>query len=287
MSTRFERRRAEKYRRLRENYYVSHFLSILHNSVVVENLPNDLPKRYLLGVLFRKGSIGYFGDQKGNGLYLPQSGTGVSVYGLPTQRILTAYNGKILTKRADDVVVLRINDLSLPVLPFLRSQAVLLADLDTAITQNLESIRTMTFAKCKDEKTLFSIKQAWDANRCGATVAFVAEDGIDSAFSVLDTGAQYLIDRLLEDRARVMQDTLQSIGVATTVNKTERVQSIEVQASNMYAYTNLQTIIDTFNYDAEIGGLPIRLRMNEATSALLVQNAQNAQEETNGNAERD
>lgn len=286
MSTRSERRVAEKYRKTRENYYVSHFLSILHNSVNVKNLPNNLPKRYLLGVLFRKGKIGYYGNSDGSGLYLPAAGTGVDVYGLPTHYILTGYNGKVITKQAKDVVIMRINDLSLPVLPYLKIQSSLLANIDTAINQNLDAIRTMTFAKCRDQKTLLSIKNAWDANRMGATVAFIAEDGIEQSFVTLDTGAQYLLDRLLQDRSRVMQDTLQSIGVATTVNKNERVQSIEVQASNMYAYSNLQTIVDTFNYDAEIGGLPIRLEKNEATSALLEQNAQDAQEVSNSNAER-
>ena len=53
------------------------------------------------------------------------------------------------------------------------------------------------------------------------------------------------------------------LGVATAnTEKRERVQCIEVLASQNFANDFINCCIDTFNYDAKIGNNPLRLKGN-------------------------
>ena len=53
------------------------------------------------------------------------------------------------------------------------------------------------------------------------------------------------------------------IGVSTAnTDKRERVQGVEVRASQGFAKDMLNTLVETFNYDAEQGGIEIRLKAN-------------------------
>lgn len=58
---------------------------------------------------------------------------------------------------------------------------------------------------------------------------------------------------------------MQAIGLSVAnTDKRERVQTSEILASQLYTKDCIQTLIDTFNYDAEVGGLSIRLKGNTA-----------------------
>ena len=67
-TSRQARREAERERNQAASEYVDWFLSIFHNSVTFDNLPDDLPKRYLLRKLVTNGKIAF---DKETGLYLP------------------------------------------------------------------------------------------------------------------------------------------------------------------------------------------------------------------------
>ena len=84
------------------------------------------------------------------------------------------------------------------------------------------------------------------------------------------TGAEYLVDKLQEARKIVLNETLSTIGISVAnTDKKERVQSVEVLASQGYAMDCLSTLVDTFNYDAEQGGIPDRLSANTSLSETV------------------
>ena len=62
--------------------------------------------------------------------------------------------------------------------------------------------------------------------------------------------------------------------------KKERVQSAEVEASNFYTIDAINTLIDTFNYDAEYGGVDIKLVPNTIITSVLDENIEEATGET-------
>ena len=53
------------------------------------------------------------------------------------------------------------------------------------------------------------------------------------------------------------------------IDKRERVQNEEIRASQGYALDSLNALIETFNHDAKIGGLKIRLK---GRTSLYLQN---------------
>ena len=244
------------------NYYVSNFCLLFNNSVEVVN-GEDLPKRYLLKVLRNRGAIAYDKQQK---IYLPFTEIGIDLYGLPTQYQLIAYNGVTLMRSPNEVVILRANDLQYPMIEYFNQQAGKIVDIDMAIEQNIEAIKTMSIISVRDTAELLSLANYEYARRLGASVVY-KEKGVENTVKVENTNAQYLVDKLLEARKEVINETLASIGIAVAnTDKRERVQGLEVMASQGYAQDKLNTLVDTFNYDAEIGGLKIRLKANTTLS---------------------
>ena len=258
-NTKKEYRKAQNKRASYKNNYVSLFTELFHNSVEVEN--SDIPKRYLLRTLLHKGGIAY---DKETGLYLPYDGVGVDVYGLPTEYNLIGWNGYFVTRKVDEVVILRANDIKYPIYQYFLQQAERVTDLDMAIDQNLESIKTMTIAYVEDNKQLLSLMNMAENRRIGSTIVFENKKAaVGSGFKCESTGAQYLVDKLLEARRQILDETFSRIGISVAnTDKRERVQGMEVMASQGLAKDSISTLIDTFNYDAEFGGLPIRLKAN-------------------------
>lgn len=266
--TKKELKEALKTRLKYENDYRSLFSMLYHNAVEVEDLPEDLPKRYLLRVLKNRGGIAY---DKITKLYLPYSKVGIDVYGLPKQYILVGYDGYVITRDAKDVVILRANDNEYSLDEYIENQVKKIVDYDIAIEQNLEAIKTMSVAQVADLAQLNSLVNFTSAKRIGATIVYVNKSAFTgSDIKVQQTGAQYLIDKLRQDRKECMNETLSTIGInVANVDKRERVQDAEIRASQGFALDCINTLVQTFNHDAEIGGLKIRLK---AKTSLVIQN---------------
>ena len=105
-NSREARRDAERKRKLYFDNYMADFCSLFHSAVEIENLPLDLPKRYLLKILLTKGGIAYDKQTK---LFLPFVEKGIDVYGLPISYTLIGFNGLNFTRNPEEVVILRAN----------------------------------------------------------------------------------------------------------------------------------------------------------------------------------
>ena len=282
------RKQAEGRRQSIIDVYEKDFRALFHNSVIVENLPNDLPKRYLLRTLLNKGGIAY---DKQTGLYLPFVYSGIDAYGEPTAYNLIGMNGLTLWRKVDEVVILRANDVMFPTMNYIDVQIDKLVEFDMTILQNLDAVKTMTIMEVKDRDTLLTLGNVAETRQIGATLAVVnSSANLGETLNASSTGAQYLVDKLLQDREKVLNETYQHLGISTSnTDKAERVQSIEVTASQGKAIEHISTLIDTFNHDAEIGGLSIRLKANtslieDRELAIKEQEQENKKEVTN-NAE--
>lgn len=282
------RKQAEGRRQSIIDVYEKDFRALFHNSVIVENLPNDLPKRYLLRTLLNKGGIAY---DKQTGLYLPFVYSGIDAYGEPTAYNLIGMNGLALWRKVDEVVILRANDVMFPTMNYIDVQIDKLVEFDMTILQNLDAVKTMTIMEVKDRDTLLTLGNVAETRQIGATLAVVnSSANLGETLNASSTGAQYLVDKLLQDREKVLNETYQHLGISTSnTDKAERVQSIEVTASQGKAIEHISTLIDTFNHDAEIGGLSIRLKANtslieDRELAIKEQEQENEKEVTN-NAE--
>lgn len=211
--------------------------------------------------LLRRGSIAY--DRKTD-TYLRYVGVGVDLYGLPTEYEVYGFNGFVARRYPDDVVILRINDLSNPILPYLQIQCAKLVEFDMAIEQNLEAVKTMTIAEVADDKQALTLKNMANARRVGATVIYTNKKAtMGNAINVQNTGAQYLVNEMLRDKQVIKNEILTNLGIpVANTDKRERVQGLEITASIGETSAAIFTCVDTFNYDAEVGGLPIRMKAN-------------------------
>ena len=252
---------AIKKRNAYANDYRSLCSALFHNSVIVEDLPSDLPKRYLLRVLLNRGGLAY---DKITKVFLPFVKKGIDIYGLPTGYTLIGYNGYVVERKPEEVVILRANDLEYPISVYLENQIEKIVDYDIAIEQNLEAIKTMTLVEVPDQASLLSIANIQNARRIGASYIFVNKKAMSQIeYKVNSTGAQYLVDKLREDRRHCLNETLSTLGInVANVDKRERVQGEEIRASQGFALDCLSTLVETFNHDAEIGGLKIRFKAN-------------------------
>lgn len=255
------RREAERKLADGAQQYFDYFIGLLHNSVKFKGL-DDTPKRYILKQLIAKGSIAY--DKK-TGLYLPYAGVGTDAYGLPTKYRLWSFNGKYnLYRKPKDVVVLRVNDQSTPLDSFLIQQSELLADLDSFIRQNLDACRTMTIVEVEDPSQNLSAINEANSRRVGASLIIRNKNAMKgTSINSTATGAQYLVNLAQQSRMEVLNETLQRIGISTAnTAKRERVQGTEVQAAQGMALDSIYVMCDTFNYDAEQGGIEVRMIPN-------------------------
>lgn len=267
-NTRQAVKEAQRKREIYLQNYLNDFAILFHNSVEVEDLPVDLPKRYLLTILYEKGGIAFDKQTK---LFLPFVEKGIDVYGLPTSYSLVGANGLVLDRLPEEVVILRANDLKFPIHDYICQQVKKLVEYDLAIEQNLEAIKTMTIAEVSDESSLLSLTNEFQAKRIGATIVYRNKNSMTgSELKVSETRAQFLVKDLLEARKNVLNETLSKIGInVANVDKRERVQGEEIRASQGYALDSINTLCDTFNHDSKLGNLSIRLK---AKTSLVIQN---------------
>ena len=265
-NSRSARREAIRQNRLYYTMYLRRFIAFAHNAVKFENL-GDTPKRYIMRTLINYGAIAY---DKETGLYLRFVPIGYDIYGLPQQYTLYGYNGYTVTRNPDEVVILRVNDIQEPIKPFLEIKAKRIVDYDLAILQNLEAIKTMTVYECSSDAQILSLVNQEESRRLGATVFFANKNAFgDTGIKASSTGAQYLVDKLQEAKQKELNEVYAALGTAVAnTDKRERVQSVEVNTSLSYAKDSLFLNCDTFNYDAEYGGLKIRMKPNTSLIEL-------------------
>lgn len=266
-NSRRERRSAIRNNNQLFELYLNRFVAFAHNSVQFKNL-DETPKRYIMRVLINNGAIAY---DKETGLYLRFVPIGYNIYGLPESYQLYGYNGFTIQRKPDEVVILRVNDIQQPIKPYLKVASERLVKFDNAIFQNLEAIRTMTVYECESDAQALSMVNQAESRRVGATVFFANKNAFTgSNLKVSSTNAQYLIDKLQEAKQKILNETYESLGMSVAnIDKRERVQSLEVMASNAYAKDSLLLNVDTFNYDAEYGGLNIRMIPNMSSIDLF------------------
>lgn len=264
-NSRNAKREALSQREKIKNEYLERLEMLYDNAVKLPKIPADLPKRYLLQILRENGGIAY---DKPTKLFLRFIGKEIDIYGLPKKYELYGYNGFIVERSPEEVVILRTSDNQYIIQDYFEMQAEKLADYDMAIAQNLEAVKTMTIVEVGDDATLLSLANEQSAKRIGATVVYRNKKAmVGNETKATNTGAQYLVDKLLQARKEIFNETLSAVGInVANVDKKERVQNNEIRASQGYGIDSIRTLIETFNYDAKFGGIDNIIEMQGNTS---------------------
>lgn len=246
--------------------YADDFANLACNSVVIENLPPDVPQDYIMQVLLTQGAIAWY---PATNTFYQVSGVGRNdVYGYPTRYNLIGGNGKSFHVPAASIVLIKANPLATPIYPLICRTSKMLAYIDTSIENNLIATQSTKILAVDDDSQVASVHAAYDNKRIGCPAVVTRKD-IADAMTSIDDSVPYIADKLFALRGAYRDELLQHLGVLTANReKRERVQSAEVNAAVGEVVDYIYTLIDTANRDAERGGAPFRMRLNASVEEL-------------------
>lgn len=231
-------------------------------------------EHYVKYGLFDGGAMGYDKVAK---KWASCYGEGLNEQGNPTSLIFVTANGKTWTRDAyyedkEDgaYLVKALPNATMTMSSLIKETTDFMTNCDIAMRQNLEACKTPFIVVCKDEDLRLSIEQAIQQKQQGQAVLVVSEqlgDGLKS----IDIGVNYLCDKFKEIRDEERNTLLNKIGIMTnSIEKRERVQSAEVNATIGQATDYIYLLIDTFNKQCETYGLDFEMVLNGSLEEIYV-----------------
>lgn len=239
------------------------FLNLLGNAIIVKNLPDDIPERWVKKLIFDNGEFAYYND-----MCLEIAGnSGYFIYDEPTRFELRAPNReKTFFVNREDMAWIGTNYLRKPITDFLDMQVNKIVELEISMLQNLLASRSPDILGVTDKSVILSIMQAMQQKYIGMPAIYLDAGGIDSeTVKQIKLSAEFNVDKYIALTQQIVTETLAHYGIlSATSDKKERVQVGELEATGDFAYDAIYSIIDYVNRDAEKQNCPIRLDFNGA-----------------------
>lgn len=143
---------------------------------------------------------------------------------------------------------------------------------DISIRQNLKATRTPFVAVVKDEDTMLSLLSAIEQKEEGKPAVVTSTD-ITEGLKGIAFDTPYIVDKVEQYRTIIRDRLLNKLGImSANINKRERVQVGEVNATVGQCVDYIYLWIDTFNAQMEQYGLPHRMSLNGALEDLYTEN---------------
>ena len=224
--------------------------------------------------LFDGGAMGY---DKVTKKWASCYGEGLNEQGNPTSLIFVTANGKTWTrvayyedKKDGAYLVKALPNATMTMSSLIKETTDFMTNCDVAMRQNLEACKTPFIVVCKDEDLRLSIEQAIQQKQQGQAVLVVSEQ-LGDGLKPIDIGVNYLCDKFKEIRDEERNTLLNKIGIMTnSIEKRERVQSAEVNATIGQATDYIYLLIDTFNKQCETYGLDFEMVLNGSLEEIYV-----------------
>lgn len=261
----------------------SEYLNLLLNAVKIidkgsgETLP-FVVETFVKRALFENGAAGY--DKITKQWYYVY-GEGLDDYGKPTTLVLVTANGKAFTRKAYydkdedgayEVLGLPIPNLSIGAI--IQETTDFMQNCDVAMRQNLEACKTPYIVVCRDENLRLSFDTALQQKQLGQAAIVVSEELGDGLKSI-NVNTPYLVDQFAKARDAERDTLLNKFGILTSnVNKRERVQSAEVNATLGQATDYIYLLIDTFNKQCESYAIPYEMQFNGSMEEIYLNDAE-------------
>jgi hypothetical protein len=200
-----------------------------------EGVPVEIDERFLELTLFNRGLSVFFHDDEYDkyfSLMGAPSGS-INMYQNPTSYIAYGTNGFRRNLSMFDCVPIWNNYLRRPDINAMRIYARRLADIDRTVDVNLYAQKTPILLVVPESMRLTA--QNLVKQYSGNEPVIMGNEGLfdPSAFTYLSPEAPYLVDKLLEAKMTVWSEVMTYFGIQNTnIQKSERVQSAEVNANN-------------------------------------------------------
>ena len=259
--------------------------NLLANAIKISNvdfIEETKIKKYLFD-----GCVGY--DKLRNKWYRVY-GTGINEDGNPTKLIFVTENGETFTRVASyerdtfGAYYIKATPLNFSFNKMIEETTSLMTECDISINQNIKATRTPFVAVLKDGDLKLSLEQAIEQAQNGKPAILVSTE-LGDAMTGIEMRTNYIADKLLQFKNDVRDRLLNKIGILTAnVDKKERVQVGEVNATLNQCTDYIYLLIDTFNRQMETYGLDFKMEFNGALEELYENNENN---ETNGDLNND
>lgn len=254
------------------------YFNLLMNAVKVVSAQGEASINYeeetfLKRGLFENGSMGY--DKITKKWYYVY-GLGLNDDGDPTELCFVTANGKTFTRPAyydnkdDGAYKVDALPINMSMSQMIKATTDFMINCEMAMTQNLEACKTPYIVVCKNENLRLSFETALQQKQTGQAVVVVSEE-LGDGLKAVDIGVTYLVDRFAEARDTERDTLLTKLGILTAnIDKKERVQSAEVNATLGQASDYIYMLIDNFNKQCDSYGLPYKMIFNGSMEEIYL-----------------
>lgn len=257
-------------RMLVRNTLYLEFKNLLMNAIEITNTDyND--EIVIKDCLIEDGCVGY---DKITNKWCNVYGAGVDERGNPTALNFVFKNGVSFTRKAyyddssDGAYIINGTPDKLPVGLVILESCEKIANCDIAIKQNLDACKTPFVAVAKTKDIQLSLEHAIEDKEDGKPVIIV-DDNLADALKGVSFETQYIVDKLTEYQSHERDLLLNKLGImSANVDKRERVQVGEVNATLGQCIDYIYLMIDTFNKQCETYGIDKEMRLNGAIEEL-------------------
>ena len=254
------------------------YFNLLMNAVKVVSAQGEASINYeeetfLKRGLFENGSMGY--DKITKKWYYVY-GLGLNDDGDPTELCFVTANGKTFTRPAyydnkeDGAYKVDALPINMSMSQMIKATTDFMINCEMAMKQNLEACKTPYIVVCKNENLRLSFETALQQKQTGQAVVVVSEE-LGDGLKAVDIGVSYLVDRFAEARDTERDTLLTKLGILTAnIDKKERVQSAEVNATLGQASDYIYMFIDNFNKQCDSYGLPYKMIFNGSMEEIYL-----------------
>lgn len=254
------------------------YFNLLMNAVKVVSAStgeqiNYAVETFIKRGLFENGAMGY--DKMLNKWFYVY-GEGLNELGNPTNLIFVTANGKTLSRKAyyenDIDGAYKVDALPVPMsmAQLIKATTTFMENCEVAMRQNLEACKTPYIVVCKNKDLQLSFEQALQQKQEGQAVVVVSEE-LGEGLKAINIGVDFLVDKFSEARDQERDTLLNKLGIMTAnINKRERVQSAEVNATLGQATDYIYLLIDTFNKQCEAYGLDFKMMLNGSLEEIYL-----------------
>ena len=240
------------------------------NAVSISGL--DFPtENFVKKTMIENGAIGY---DSISGKWARICFEGIDEIGNPRTLTFILMNGKTFHRQAswvpdaDGAFLIKALPTGLAFSAVIDRSTAFIDVCDNAIIQNIKACQTPYIVVAKDKDTLLSVQQAIDQKQSGAPVLVVSPD-LGDALKSVDVAVDYVADKFIEAREEERNHLFNKLGImSANVDKKERVQVGEVNATVGQCEDYLYLWIDTFNKQMTTYGLPFSMTINASLEEL-------------------
>lgn len=281
-----------------DNSEFEEFFGLAYNSIKIEctddniefgYMQEDFIKRQLL----HNNRVGY--DDL-TGMFAVINSFGYNEYWLPRTAFFLYPNGRSYARalsyepKSGAAYYIRGLPAELSIAQLIRRATDKIREGEITIRQNLQAVRTPFIAVCRDKEVKLSLEQAIGQRQRGDPVIVLSSE-IGEALKGIATNVEFLAPEVDELNDRERDRLLNRLGTMTAnINKRERVQATEVNATVGQCEDYMYVLIDNVNRQFKTFGLPFKMSPNNSLEELYyndTEGAQSANNETGVNNEND